>query len=119
VTIGNLSKASGVAASAIRYYEAAGILPVPRRTGGVRDYDAGAVHRIKLLRFYRSGGMSVRSLAAADRRAAVQRRIAEIDEGIARARVMKKRLERSLACECHGDLEKCPLIAQPSSPSIR
>lgn len=110
MTIGKLSKASGVAASAIRYYEAVGILPPPCRTNRVRRYDAGAVARLKLLRFFRSGGMSIRSLAAENRRAAIECRIADLDDVIAEAHVMKRRLKRALVCQCRGDLQKCTLI---------
>jgi DNA-binding transcriptional MerR regulator len=111
MTIGQVSKAVGIAPSAIRFYESAGILPQPRRKNGVRDYDASIITQLKVLRFLRDSGVSVRGLAAADRHAEVERRIVELDELIQSATAMKQRLQSLLACECNGDAEKCVIFA--------
>ena len=41
--IGEVAKQAGLAASAIRYYEKAGLLPRPGRTSGRRQYDQGVL----------------------------------------------------------------------------
>ena len=110
MTIGQVSKTVGIAASAIRYYESAGILPPPQRKNGVRDYDASAVDQLKILRFLRESGVSIRGLAAKDRHAEVERRIAELDLLIGNAMEMKRRLEALLACQCEGDTSKCVIF---------
>lgn len=111
MTIGQLAKAAGISPSAIRFYESAGILPLPRRKNGVRDYDATAVNELKVLRFLRESGVSIRGLAADDRHAEVQRRIEELDELIESATAMKRRLQSLLACDCNGDTQKCVIFA--------
>ncbi len=63
MTIGQVSQASGVARSTIRYFEKVGVLPAALRTNGVRRYDEEAVNRLTLIRFARSAGISIRDLA--------------------------------------------------------
>jgi DNA-binding transcriptional MerR regulator len=121
MTIGQVAKATGVSASAIRFYESSGVLPQPRRNRGIRQYDPAIVEHLTVVRFFRSSGVSVESLATMfgpdrmarrkNRHAAVARRIAELDEMIAQARRMKKRLRDLQACECHGDSKKCVVFA--------
>jgi DNA-binding transcriptional MerR regulator len=111
MTIGEVSKAVGIAPSAIRFYESAGILPPPRRKNGVRDYDPSIVDELKVLRFLRDSGVSIRGLAAADRHAEVERRIAELNALIESAEAMRARLQSLLECECKGDTEKCVIFA--------
>lgn len=110
MTIGQVSKAVGIAASAIRYYESAGVLPPPQRKNGVRHYDASAIDQLRILRFLRDSGVSIRGLAAKDRHAEVERRIVELDALIANATEMKRRLESLSACQCEGDTEKCVIF---------
>lgn len=117
MTIGQIAKAVGIPQSAIRYYETVGILPRPPRKKGLRCYDADAIDQLKVLRFYRASGVSIRSLAAIAtsergaagniRRATVQRRIADLEACIADAQKAKRRLERLLACRCHGVRSEC------------
>ena len=45
--IGQASKASGVSAKMIRYYESIGLIPLSaRRESGYRDYGAADIHRL-------------------------------------------------------------------------
>lgn len=49
--IGEVARLSGLEASAIRFYESQGIVPMPKRTGaGYRDY---SIDDVELLRFVR------------------------------------------------------------------
>ncbi len=49
--IGELARQSGVAATALRYYEKAGLLPASRRTSsGYRTYDRDVVSRLAFIR---------------------------------------------------------------------
>src|SRR5207302_2112687 len=51
LTVGQLAARAGVRADTIRYYERAGLLPAPPRTGGDhRRYDAAAVDRLLFIR---------------------------------------------------------------------
>jgi DNA-binding transcriptional MerR regulator len=56
LTIGQVGKAAGVSASAIRYYERHQILPEPARVGGKRRYDADVLHRLSVLDVAKQAG---------------------------------------------------------------
>ena len=63
LTIGQLAKATGVAAKTIRYYEEIGVLPTPSRTAaGYRRYDQSGVHRLHFIRRARSLGLPLRDV---------------------------------------------------------
>lgn len=60
VRIGTLAARSGRSTKAIRYYEEAGLLPPPARTGGgYRDYDEQSVKRLAFIRAGQSIGLSL------------------------------------------------------------
>lgn len=48
--ISELARRAGVAASAVRWYEAVGVLPAPpRRANGYRDYSEEDVSRLRIV----------------------------------------------------------------------
>lgn len=120
MTIGEVAKAAEVAPSTIRFYEASGILPKPARSNGIRHYDAAIIESLRVIRFYRSVGVSIEDLIAMfgsrapenirSQHEVVERRIEEIDDVIAQARAMKRRLRKLLACECGGDRKRCVIF---------
>ena len=120
MTIGEVAKATGISASAIRFYESSGILRAPSRRNGIRVYDRSIVEQLRVLRFFRSSGISIESLAAmfaADTGAARQnrheivlRRIADLDKVIDDAKTMKRRLRKLLGCKCDGDTRRCVIF---------
>jgi DNA-binding transcriptional MerR regulator len=60
MTIGDISKAAGVAAKTIRFYEDKGLLPRPARSeGGYRLYGADDLRRLTFLRRTRGLGFSL------------------------------------------------------------
>src|SRR5712692_509252 len=94
LTIGELAKTAGVATSALRYWEALGLLPTPARVSGHRRYPASAVGLVALILLLRDVGFTLRELKAliATRsdgldtwRELARRKLADLDEGIARA----------------------------------
>jgi DNA-binding transcriptional MerR regulator len=63
LTIGQVAKSAGVAARTIRFYEAAGVLAAPRRTGaGYRQYSEDDVQQLLFIRRARALGLSLRDL---------------------------------------------------------
>jgi MerR family transcriptional regulator, copper efflux regulator len=63
LSIGQVAKASGVAAKTIRYYEQIGVLPAPSRaTSGYRLYDQSGVERLHFIRRARSLGLPLQQL---------------------------------------------------------
>ena len=61
--IGELAAASGLTRDALRYYERQGLLPRSRRTsGGFREYDSGAVDRVRFIKQAQSHGLTLREI---------------------------------------------------------
>jgi MerR family copper efflux transcriptional regulator len=122
MTIGQVAKKTGVTQSAIRYYEASGLLPRPSRRHGARQYDDAAVDQVRILRFLRRAGITVRNIAAVAPQQAgskvrrevwlsvLQRRIADLDALVIEAQETKRRLEETIACQCDGDATICPVF---------
>ncbi|WP_431510729.1 MerR family transcriptional regulator [Variovorax sp. DAIF25] len=64
--IGELAQKTGMAASAIRFYEQSGLLPAAeRRANGYRDYDDAALKRLQLIQIAQNLGFSLDSLRGA------------------------------------------------------
>ena len=62
MTIGELSKESGVPASTIRYYERIGVLPRPGRVSGQRRYSPDALDRLAVLRLAQACGFRIEEM---------------------------------------------------------
>jgi MerR family transcriptional regulator, redox-sensitive transcriptional activator SoxR len=112
LTIGDVARRTGLRASALRYYETAGLLqPVPRAHGR-RVYDASVFESLALIRLAQEAGFTVsevrRLLSGFDRatpastrwRSLAQRKLEEINARIERAERMRELLERLLKCRC-------------------
>lgn len=62
--IGELAARTGVRVRTIRFYEQVGLLPAPERTaGGLREYDEGAVTRLRFTRSAQALGLSLAQIA--------------------------------------------------------
>jgi DNA-binding transcriptional MerR regulator len=117
VPIGELARRTGVATSALRYYERIGLLPLADRLGQRRQYPAVCVERVALIRLYQDAGFTLaeigRLLAATTSRGRpawarlAERKVAELDTRIADAQRAKKLIMHALECE-HRDLLACP-----------
>src|SRR5690349_3571664 len=59
LTIGQLSERSGVAHSALRYYEDEGLLTSERTAGGQRRYHRDALRRVAFIRVAQQVGLSL------------------------------------------------------------
>lgn len=60
ITIGDLAKATDTKVVTIRYYEQAGLLPPPSRTGGnYRSYEAEHLNRLRFIRRCRGLGFTL------------------------------------------------------------
>ncbi|MBV8071657.1 MAG: MerR family transcriptional regulator [Acidobacteriaceae bacterium] len=59
MTIGWVAKESGLAASTIRFYEKAGVLPKPSRVGGRRQYASSVLERLAVVERAKACGFTL------------------------------------------------------------
>ena len=124
ITIGAVARRAGVGIDTVRYYEREGLLPPPqRRASGYRDYDAGAVGRLRFIRRAKDLGFTleeIRELLAlsTDRERGVksvkqraEARLGKIEQRIRELQRIKRGLKQLIdACPGHGPLEHCPIL---------
>lgn len=124
ITIGAVARQAGIGIDTIRYYEREGLLPKPqRRASGYRDYDGGAVERLRFIRRAKDLGFmleDIRELLAlsTDRERGVKSvrqraevRLAEVERRIRELQRVKRGLKQLIdACPGHGALEHCPIL---------
>lgn len=65
ITIGELAKRSGVAASAIRFYEEQGLISGTRTEGGQRQYRRDILRRVGFIRAAQAVGLNLAEIRAA------------------------------------------------------
>ena len=65
ITIGELARRSGVAASALRFYEARGLISSVGEAGKTRRYRRDAIRRVSFIRVAQAMGMSLQDIGAA------------------------------------------------------
>ena len=118
LTIGEVAARTGIATSALRYYEREGLIPIADRRGGRRVYGDDILDRLALIGVAKSAGFTVaeikRFLSGFSRRtppgrrwrALAGRKRAELDERIADLVRMNQVLDRVTGCECPS-LEDC------------
>ena len=122
MTIGEVAARTGLATSAIRYYERVGLLEPAERVNGRRRYQADVLVALGIMNLAKSAGFSldeVRELfdgfsddtSPSDRWKAMARsKLAELDDLIDRADGMRRLLREGLGCECLR-LEDCAMLA--------
>ncbi|MDH3686666.1 MAG: MerR family transcriptional regulator [Myxococcales bacterium] len=118
LTIGEVARQTGIAASALRYYEREGLIPRGDRRGGKRVYNEDILDRLALIGVCKGAGFTVAEMQtlirgfgrrtppgrrwrklAADKLGELEARIAEVER-------MKRVLEVVTRCEC-PTLEEC------------
>lgn len=118
MTIGQVAKQVGIRASAIRFYEKAGLIPKPLRSGGRRSYDETVLDLLAVLEHAKACGFTLaetRLLFNGFRaephlserwQKLARQKMRELDALTARITAMKDLLERIQACRC-TDLYQC------------
>jgi MerR family redox-sensitive transcriptional activator SoxR len=122
--IGDVARLSGKAPSAIRYYEAVGLLEAPERISGRRRYPSSVVRTLAVIETAQRAGLSLEDIrllleATPSNRASTQRlrEVAEqklpvLSEAIERAEIVRRWLEDAARCDC-PTLDDCPLFEDP------
>jgi MerR family redox-sensitive transcriptional activator SoxR len=121
VTIGELARRSGVATSALRFYESKGLIHADRTESGHRRYLRSALRRIAFIVFAQRIGLSLDEVAgllgklpqnrvpdAADWNRLAGSWSTRIDERIAELQRLKTGLTSCIGCGCLS-LETCAL----------
>ena len=118
MSIGEVARRARLRASAIRYYEQIGLLPNAQRISGQRRYEPGVLNYLAVIDVAKRAGFRVdeikqlfhgfgKGIPAFHRwQVLAQRKITEMDDLIARAKKMKRLLQRAYRCKCL-DLEDC------------
>jgi MerR family redox-sensitive transcriptional activator SoxR len=127
-TIGTIAHSVGLAPSAIRYYEKAGLLPKPPRQSGQRRYGTETIGRLRIIEVARAAGFTISETRtflsgfsgtippAARWRELAARKIAELDVLVAQIMTMRQVLQTSFQCDCLR-IEDCErAIVQKKGP---
>jgi MerR family redox-sensitive transcriptional activator SoxR len=121
LSIGELSRRSGLAPSALRYYEDTGLLESERTAGGRRSYPRSALRRVAFIRAAQQVGLSLgqirgaleqlprgRTPTAADWNRLSTSWLPLLDQRIAALTALRDRLDHCIGCGCLS-LRSCAL----------
>lgn len=121
VSIGELARRTGASVSAIRYYEARGLVTALRSSGNQRRFARGDIRRLSFALIAQRLGLSLAEIEAelaelpqgrapshADWAAISARISGRLAEQIAMLEAMRDRLEGCIGCGCLS-LERCAL----------
>lgn len=126
LTIGQIAQRAGLNVSAIRYYEAQGILPPAERVGGQRRYTEETLTRLGLIDVAKRAGFRLdeirvlltRAEAGDPAHAQIQdlarQKLPEVEELIERATAVKAWLKVATSCGC-DTLDVCSLFQRPEA----
>jgi MerR family redox-sensitive transcriptional activator SoxR len=122
LTIGEVSARSGVAPSALRFYERRGLITATRTDGNQRRYERAVLRRIAFVQAGRAAGISLEQIGAAletlprnrtpgrrDWERLSNRWRADLDARIAVLTSLRERLTTCIGCGCLS-IDKCELL---------
>ncbi len=122
LSIGEVSTRSGVAPSALRFYEREGLIASTRTDGNQRRYERAVLRRIAFIQAGRAAGIPLADVNAALARLPANRipsrrdweRLsnrwrADLDERIATLEALRDRLTTCIGCGCLS-IDKCELL---------
>ena len=125
LTIGEVASRAGLNVSAIRYYEAEGLLPTPPRVGGQRRYSDETLSRLGVIDVAKRAGFSLDDICvlldASDKgepahnqlQELAARKLPEVDELIRRAQLVRAWLNTATNCGC-DTFDACALFSDAS-----
>ncbi|MER5641619.1 redox-sensitive transcriptional activator SoxR [Kitasatospora sp. NPDC002227] len=121
LTIGQLAERSGLATSALRYYESLGLIHAERTAGGQRRYARATLRRVAFVRAAQRVGLSLEEAGEALERLPAERAPStaewsgvaatwqdRIDQQIAELEHLRRKLTGCIGCGCLS-LTRCAL----------
>jgi MerR family transcriptional regulator, redox-sensitive transcriptional activator SoxR len=121
LTVGEVAERSGVAVSAIHFYEAKGLLSSWRNSGNQRRYHRDVLRRVAIIKVAQRTGVPLaeihtalralpegRTPTAADWKKLSAKWRADLDERIARLTRLREQMSSCIGCGCLS-LKDCPL----------
>ena len=125
LTVGEVARRSGFAASAIRFYDKEGLITATRTSGGQRRFERNMLRRLAFIRAARNVGLTLEEISAAldtlpDNRTPTRADWARLskewrerlDDQIAGLMALRDSLESCIGCGCLS-LKRCA-ISNPS-----
>jgi MerR family transcriptional regulator, redox-sensitive transcriptional activator SoxR len=122
LSIGELAARSGVARSALRFYEARGLIHPERTTGNQRRYPRGTLRRVALIQAGRAAGIPLAEIRVAldglpatrtptrrDWERLSRSWRSDIDRRIATLEAVRNRLTTCIGCGCLS-IDRCTLL---------
>lgn len=133
ITIGELSRAAGVKATTIRFYETIGLMPKPDRSAGDRRvYGGEALARLRFIRHARDLGFEIADIRAlldlarrpeapcAEADAIARHHLAAVDRRLAALAALRAELAQMVESCGHGRVGECRIIealaGEPAAP---
>lgn len=113
--IGEVARSTGIAVSAVRYYEEIGVISSSARVGGERRFDPKTIGRVSFIRQAQEVGFSLEDIATilddetGAWRGLVDDKLLELAERRDRLDTMIAMLSEIRACGC-GAVASCPLV---------
>ena len=121
LTVGELARRSGVAVSAVHFYERKGLIAGWRSAGNQRRYERSALRRIAIVKVAQQLGISLAEIARRLAALPVDRTPAQadwarmaadwrddLDRRIAQMTLLRDRLDGCIGCGCLS-VDNCPL----------
>jgi MerR family redox-sensitive transcriptional activator SoxR len=112
LTIGEIARRAGVAASAVRYYESIGLLPEPERERGQRRYDESVLGKLGFIGVAKQAGFSLPEIKelmegvdggrgmGGSMRSLSSQKLDEVEALLERTKAVKGWLEVAKECGC-------------------
>jgi MerR family redox-sensitive transcriptional activator SoxR len=121
LTVGQVAVRSGVAVSALHFYEARGLIRSHRTSGNQRRYSRDVLRRVAIIRVAQEVGISLAEIAAAFQSLPEERTPTredwnvlstawrdDLDQKIAQMKKLRDGLSDCIGCGCMS-IDKCPL----------
>jgi MerR family transcriptional regulator, redox-sensitive transcriptional activator SoxR len=122
LTIGEVAARSGVAASALRFYERRGLIAAARTDGNQRRYDRSVLRRIAFVQAGRAAGITLTEIGSAleglpthrtpsrrDWERLSKRWRDDLDARIETLQALRDRLSTCIGCGCLS-IDRCDLL---------